>query len=232
MKLLTISDIELGFIYSPRLVERFQDVDLVISCGDLPYYYLEYIVSSLNVPLYYVRGNHANQTEYSSVEDKRYPWGAIDVHRRNIHDDTGVLITGIEGSINYNDGPCQYSQSQMWSMIYRLVPGLMINKLRFGRYLDIFVTHAPPWKIHDMDDRPHQGIKAFRWFLSVFKPIYHFHGHIHIYRNDTIAVTRYLDTQVINTYGYREIIAPLPPVIDKKKSLSQKMKGDGANVPS
>ncbi len=51
MKILAVSDIELGYIYQPRISERFSDVDLIISCGDLPHYYLEYIVSMLNVPL-------------------------------------------------------------------------------------------------------------------------------------------------------------------------------------
>jgi predicted phosphodiesterase len=32
--------------------------DLMISCGDLPAYYLDYLVSKLDVPLYAVHGNH------------------------------------------------------------------------------------------------------------------------------------------------------------------------------
>ncbi|MGH3452683.1 MAG: metallophosphoesterase, partial [Haloechinothrix sp.] len=32
--------------------------DLVVSCGDLPFDYLEYLVTVLNVPLLYVPGNH------------------------------------------------------------------------------------------------------------------------------------------------------------------------------
>ncbi|MEM5776020.1 MAG: hypothetical protein AAGU05_13545, partial [Anaerolineaceae bacterium] len=63
MKILSISDVELGIIYSSQIAERFYDVDLVISCGDLPYYYLEYVISALNVPLYHVRGNHASKVE-------------------------------------------------------------------------------------------------------------------------------------------------------------------------
>ena len=45
MRILSISDIEIGFIYSPMILERFQCIDMIISCGDLPYYYLEYIES-------------------------------------------------------------------------------------------------------------------------------------------------------------------------------------------
>jgi uncharacterized protein len=212
MKLLTISDIELSMIYSPALLERFQDVDIVISAGDLAYTYLEYILSSLNVPLYYILGNHANQVEITSddMEDRHYPWGAINLNGRVIRDDTGLLLAGVEGSLRYNEGPHQYSQAEMWMNVFRLVPRLLINKLLYGRYLDVFVTHSPPWQIHDMDDRPHQGIKAFRWFDEVFKPTFHIHGHIHIYRNDAVTMTQYFDTRIINTYGYREIVMSLP----------------------
>ncbi len=211
MKILAVSDAEIGFIYSPMICERFVNIDLVISCGDLPFFYLEYIMSMLNVPLYYVRGNHASKVEFSSSGDSRTsPWGAYDLDQRVHEDDTGLLMAGLEGSIRYNYGPYQYTQGEYWLKVFRLVPGLLINKLRMGRYLDVFVTHAPPFHIHDMDDRPHQGIKAFNWLIKVFKPKLHLHGHIHVYRQDTIMKTLVDQTQVINTYGYREIVIDTP----------------------
>jgi Icc-related predicted phosphoesterase len=204
MRILSVSDTEVGFIYSPMIVERFQTTDLVISCGDLPYYYLEYIVSMLNVPVYFVRGNHASKIEITSGGERTYPWGAVELHQRVIRDKSGLLLAGLEGSLQYNKGPHQYTQDQYWNKAFRLVPGLMINKLRTGRYLDILVTHAPPWKIHDADDLPHRGIKAFRWLIDVFKPAIHLHGHIHVYRQDTVTETLVGETRVVNTYGYRE----------------------------
>lgn len=217
MRVLSVSDTEIGFIYSPMIVDRFQNTDLVISCGDLPYYYLEYILSMLNVPLYYVRGNHASKIEFTTGGERTYPWGAVDLHQHVIEDDTGLLLAGLEGSIQYNNGPYQYTQGQYWSKAFRLVPGLMINKLRTGRYLDVLVTHAPPWKIHDADDLPHQGIKAFRWLIDVFKPKFHLHGHIHVYRQDTITQTRVGATQVINTFGFHEMEIETPVAQNWKK---------------
>lgn len=204
MRILSVSDTEIGFIYSPMIIERFQSTDLVISCGDLPYYYLEYIVSMLNVPVYFVRGNHASKIEITSGGERTYPWGAVELHQRVARDKSGLLLAGLEGSLQYNKGPHQYTQAQYWNKAFRLVPGLMINKLRTGRYLDILVTHAPPWKIHDADDLPHRGIKAFRWLIDVFKPAIHLHGHIHVYRQDTVTETLVGKTRVVNTYGYRE----------------------------
>jgi uncharacterized protein len=211
MKILALSDTEIGFIYSPMIRDRFHDVDLVISCGDLPYFYLEYVLSMLSVPLYYVRGNHASKIEFGSASTARtYPWGAFDLHQKVHEDDTGLLLAGLEGSVRYNTGPYQYTQSEYWIKVFRLVPRLLINKLKVGRYLDVFVTHSPPFHIHDAEDRPHVGIKAFNWLNKVFQPKYHLHGHIHIYRQDTITRTLVDKTEVINAFGYREITIDTP----------------------
>lgn len=219
MRILSVSDTEIGFIYSPMIVEKFQSIDMVISCGDLPYYYLEYILSMLNVPLYYVRGNHASRVEITTGGERTSPWGAINIHQRVVEDDTGLLMAGLEGCLQYNRGPYQYTQGEYWMKVFRLIPGLMLNKVRFGRYLDIFVTHAPPWKVHDDDDLPHRGIKAFNWFNKVFQPTYHLHGHIHIYRNDIETVTQVGATIVINTYGYKVLDIAASPTRSWQKKV-------------
>jgi len=206
MKVLAVSDVEVDMIYSPLITQRFKDVDLVIGCGDLPYYYLEYIISMLNRPLYYVRGNHAPRfKEEGTGGERTYPWGGVDLHRRVVRDSSGLLMTGIEGSLNYNNGRYQYTQAEMWSMILLMVPRIMLNRLIYGRYLDVFVTHAPPVGIHDKEDLPHQGIRAFRWFIETFKPTYHLHGHIHIYQQYDTTETQHATTRVINTYAYKTL---------------------------
>jgi uncharacterized protein len=203
MKVLSLSDIVIPFIYSPQIAERFSDIDIGIGCGDLPYYYQEYVISKLDIPFFFVRGNHSEELEMTSAGAHKGPQGAVDLHRRVVCH-KGLLIAGVEGSGRYRKGPFQYTQTEMWLNILRLVPGLLRNYVVHGRYLDVFVSHAPPWGIHDQEDLPHQGIKAFRWFLEVFKPAYHFHGHIHIYHPDTQVETRYCQTQVINSFGFRE----------------------------
>ncbi len=202
MKILSVSDVEVSFLYSPHIRDRFADVDLILSCGDLSYYYLEYITSMLDAPLFFVRGNHNNLVEEGAGGPRDAPWGGRDLHGR-VACYEGLLLAGIEGSINYNNGPCQFTQGDMWTLVWGLVPGLLMNKVRYGRYLDVFVSHAPPWKIQDMDDYPHQGFKAFRWLLRTFRPAVHFHGHTHIYRSDTVRETVFEGTRVVNTYGYR-----------------------------
>lgn len=209
MKLLTVSDKEISLIYSPQIKQRFQDVDLAIGAGDLSYYYLEYIISSLDIPLYFVRGNHAKDVEYGIAGPRKEPWGAIDLHRKVVRDPkTGLLLAGIEGSLVYNRGRHQYTQSEMWSMVVNLVPGLIWNKMRYGRFLDIFITHAPPWGIHDEDDPAHQGAKAFNWLIRTFQPTFHIHGHVHVYHPGVITETMVGRTLVLNTYGYRKLTIP------------------------
>jgi hypothetical protein len=217
MKVLSLSDVVISRIYSPQVRALFGDVDLVLGCGDLPYYYIEFITSMLDRPTFYVRGNHAEVVEHTETGPKTHPHGAYDLHARTINY-RGLLLAGIEGSIRYRRGPFQYSQTDMWLNVFKLVPALIWNRLTLGRALDIFVTHAPPWRIHDQPDLPHQGVKAFRWLLDVFQPAYHFHGHIHLYRPDSVTHTRYHHTQVVNTFGHlvSELEFAFPVHLDKK----------------
>jgi Icc-related predicted phosphoesterase len=200
-KILAVSDIELPYMYKSIPNGSFKDIDLVISCGDLPFSYLEYILSLLNRDLYFVRGNHAPEGRDIKTE----PEGGQSLHLTTRITESGLLLAGIEGSLLYNYGPYQYTQSQMWWMVYRLVPRLVINYWKYGRFLDIFVTHAPPWKIHDQDDPAHQGVKAFRWLIESFQPKYHLHGHTMDYLHNERQVTRLGKTTIMNVTGYEVI---------------------------
>lgn len=202
-KILCLSDVETGLINGEKAKERFSDVDLIISCGDLSMSYLDYAATVLNAPLYYVLGNHHPSSRKQSMS--HYPASGYNLDGRCCHHENKLLIAGIEGSIRYNNGPHQYTQTEMWMKVISLIPRLLLNKLFYGRYLDIFVTHAPPWQIHDQTDLPHHGIKAFRWLDKTFSPRIHLHGHIHIYRQETVRETVYYKTRIINCYGFREI---------------------------
>lgn len=209
MKVLSLSDQVLDFIYAPTVATRFSAVDLILGCGDLPYYYLEYLVDVLCKPVFFVRGNHNGEVEYTSGGDRKQPWGAVDLHRKVVHHQ-GLLVAGFQGSLRYRQGPFMYTQGEMWNMVLSMAPRLAMNRARYGRALDVLVTHAPPRGIHDRPDLAHQGFNAFRWLLSTFRPRYHFHGHIHIYDKKTPMVTRFQDTVVVNTFGYRSTDLTIP----------------------
>lgn len=210
-RILTVSDQVDPRVYSDALPERYGDVDLVISCGDLSYLYLEFIITNLNKPLYFVHGNHDPELELNLGEPRSYPLGGENLQDR-IYRQDGLLLTGIGGSIQYNRRtPYQYTQNLFWTRVFRLVPGLLLNKLVYGRFLDVFVSHAPPQGIHEGPDWTHQGIRAFRWLLKTFQPQVHIHGHIHLYFPDQPWMTSLGKTRVINAFGSRVVeISPHP----------------------
>ena len=178
------------------------DINLVIGCGDLPHDYLEFVVSSLDIPVFFVNGNHSQVVTHEKQHN--YYHGAVDLHCQ-VKRLNGCSFAGVEGSIRYNDGPFQYSQVEMWLNVFRLVPSLLLNRINAGHYINVFISHAPPWGIQDQSDFAHQGIKAFRWLLNRFHPEYHLHGHTHIYRPDTPVVTQFGKTKVVNVFGFQKI---------------------------
>ncbi len=203
MKVLFVSDKVVEHLYSPKIAERHKDVELIIGCGDLPYYYLEFILSMLNVPLVYVHGNHDPEKEYlADGTSITGPGGGVNLHGRT-HKEKGLLLAGLEGSIRYKEGCFQHTQREMWLNVIYLIPDLLINKLFYGRYLDVLVTHSPPYGIHNGQDRAHVGFKAFLWLMKVFKPRYLIHGHRHVYNPTETIETQYMDTKVINIYPYK-----------------------------
>ncbi len=208
IKVLSLSDEVDALIYSPRVGVLFNDVDLVIGCGDLPSEYLDYVVCHVNKPLYYVEGNHVRIDNQGKALEGSLVHGGLDLHRkvkRPLVSKKPVLLAGVAGSLEYHSGPYHFSQNAMWLHTFRLLPGLLYNRILYGRYLDLFVTHAPPWGIHDQLDLPHRGIKAFRWFDQVFQPRFHIHGHIHYYHPSTIIETQFGKTTILNTYRYQKI---------------------------
>jgi uncharacterized protein len=191
VKILCVSDTVVSQMENAaHLRRRYHDVELLLSCGDMPAAYLEFMTSVLNVPLFYVRGNH--DTHYD--ED---PPGGEDLHRRLIKF-RGLTFYGIEGSPRYNNSPIQYSNSEMMRFVLSKWLALRYNRWRRKYGLDIFVTHAPARDIHDMPDLPHRGITAFRRFMEWYRPRYMLHGHVHTWDRRTTTVTQYLDTCVMN----------------------------------
>jgi uncharacterized protein len=204
MLCLTVSDEVVPAIYSLNIKERFAGIGCVLGCGDLPPYYLEFVVTMLARPCFYVHGNH-NAVEYTEGgEELRAPRGCVLVEGRSVLHD-GLLIAGLGGSIRYNnDSGAQYTETQMLARLWTLAPQLLLNRARHGRYIDIMLTHAPPLGIHNGPDFPHRGFRAFLTLMDFFRPRYLIHGHIHrSYGFSDVTETHYKQTIVLNTAGYR-----------------------------
>ncbi len=209
VKILCVADEVDNLIHSARIKERLYDVDLVLGAGDLPMRYLGYITGSLNKRLFFVFGNHdlkyLRQFEDNSPKD----WitnGEVTNHFGSTYIDSkcviykGILIAGLGGSRCYNHGRNQFKEYQMVCRILQLVPKLLWNRIRRGRYIDILLTHSPPLKIGDCADRCHRGFRCFVWFMKIFRPRFLIHGHVHLYDSNARRVYRYRGTQVINVF--------------------------------
>ena len=213
MKILCVSDKIDPLVYSPRIKERFSDVDLILSAGDLPLYYLDYIISNLNKPLFFVFGNHhiddlkhykkLYDTPLDIVHKDMEYMGCGAVHLgTKVKIEGNTIVAGLGGSMRYNRGHNQFTETEMYLEILKIMPSLLWNKLIHGKCVDILLTHAPPKGIHDKKDRCHLGFKAFLWFMKVFKPKYLIHGHIHLYDMNEERCTQRDNTKVINAYNH------------------------------
>jgi uncharacterized protein len=190
VKILCVSDTVMQQMENAaHLRRRYHDVELLLSCGDMPAAYLEFITSVLNIPLFYVRGNH--DTGY-----EERPPGGIDLHRHFV-EYHGITFYGIEGSLKYNNSPIQYSQFDMNTMVLQSVMPLLMRRLQ-GKRIDVFVTHAPARGIHDQSDLPHRGINAFLRFMDWYHPRYMVHGHVHTYDRRNVVETQHGTTCVMN----------------------------------
>ena len=168
VRVLAVADEEV-----PAVRSRVRDlrVDVVLAAGDLPWDYLESLVSMLDAPAAYVPGNHDPQTGRGIG-----PQGLVDVdgHVRTV----GALrIAGLGGCVRYNDGPHQYTQAEYDKRARRL-----LREARNAGDVDVLLTHAPPLGLGDDESDPsHVGISALHDVLETLRPSWHLHGHLHPY---------------------------------------------------
>ena len=195
MSILAVSDEVDEALMGETRPERLAGARLLISCGDLPAEYLEFLVERFAIPLLYVRGNH----------DLRY--GANPPPGENIHcrlvTAAGLRILGFEGSIWYNGQGVQYTEREMWWKMLWTVPSVCL-----ARGVDVIVTHAPPRGIHDGGDQAHTGFSVFRKLLDVLRPRYFIHGHNHLsYVPKGARISAVGSTQVVN--AFRSTLLPI-----------------------
>lgn len=212
-RVLAVSDEVHEALYGELLKELAPQ--LIVSCGDLPFDYLEYLVTVANAPLVWVPGNHDPllRKERSSTSPLRpayrdqafeEPVGppGTNVDGR-ITEEAGLRIAGVGGSLNYNNGPNQYTEAQMRRRARRLKRRGALARLRGRKAIDVFVAHIPPAGYgDDPDDPAHRGAEAFRRLLIDLRPDWMLHGHLHphgaSFQDRSIGATK-----VVNVVPYR-----------------------------
>jgi Icc-related predicted phosphoesterase len=204
MRILAVSDQPMDSLYNPDVRRRMGKIDLILGCGDLPYYYLEYLLTMLDAPLCYVHGNHDPIVEYSSAGGtKSAPEGGDNIDLRCVNMN-GLLVAGLEGCIRYKpDGRHMFTQNEMALRSLALLPGLTRNRLVRGRWLDVLIAHSPPLGVHDLPTHAHTGFRAFLNLMRIFRPRYLLHGHRHKNYAPGPTETRFGATTVINVDPYR-----------------------------
>lgn len=193
MRILLVSDKESPYLYDYFDKAKFQNIDLIISCGDLKPSYLSYLVTMINAPLYYVHGNHDDHYAKTPPEGCDSIDGVFKVHQ-------GIRILGLGGSRKYREGLHQYTERQMALKLYSLYP-----KIYMHQGIDILVTHSPALGLGDGTDLVHTGFPQFNKILDHFEPRFHFHGHQHLNYNQGERQIQYGKTTIINGYGYQII---------------------------
>ena len=213
MRILCISDTTRSLAFSSNVSGIYQGTDFVISCGDIDVDNYDYLSTMLRRDVYYVFGNHNLGTFKQTMEKDPMKFSKFEneynkkfygflIDGKCIRDKrTGLLIAGLGGSMNYNGGDSQYTEAQMRRRIRRMTLSLLYNKKKYGRYLDILVTHAPPFGIGDGPDLCHRGFKCFLDFIDKYQPKYMLHGHVHLDDQHASRATQYGSTTVIKVYG-------------------------------
>ena len=199
MKLLLLADREeraLWGSWSDDMKRRLSDVSLILSAGDLDPEYLEFLVTMLNKPLVYVRGNHDRRY------DERPPEGCINADGM-IVEECGLRILGLGGSMRYKPGIDMYTENEMKRRILRLRAGIGPGRLSAKNGFDILLTHAPCRGYGDMEDIPHQGFECFNDLLDKYSPELHCFGHVHQeYGYFRRTIDHPSGTTLINACGY------------------------------
>jgi Icc-related predicted phosphoesterase len=145
-------------------------VDLVVAAGDLPWDYLERLVSLVDVPAAYVPGNHDPRIGRGTPSA---PHGMTSVDGQAVVVG-GLRIAGLGGCVRYNDGAHQHTQREYDRRARRL-----LKDIGDAAPVDVLLTHAPPLGLGDEDDPSHLGIEALHGVLETLRPTWHLHGHIH-----------------------------------------------------
>jgi Icc-related predicted phosphoesterase len=200
MKLLLIADEESPLLWDYYQPHMLQDIDLILSAGDLKPDYLSFLVTVGRAPLLYVHGNHDGCYD-------RFPPEGCDCIDGDLVCVKGLRILGLGGCPLYNYGPHQYTEKQMRGRIRKLR-----RKLRKYKGVDVVLTHAPARGLGDLEDPVHRGFEAFRELLELLQPRYWIHGHVHMYElNSKCRVRQYKNTTILNASGHTVLEIPDPP---------------------
>lgn len=170
---------------SLRTVIEQNNIDILITLGDLTYSDLAELEYITTIPKIGVYGNHCMGTYME-------PLGIANAHLK-VYEWNGLKIGGFEGCVRYKENPeaIMYTQEQAVTMLQGFPK------------VDIFLSHAPPFGINDEPGDPsHEGFRALRTYLDEQQPGLWLHGHT--YPTEDQLVRQHNNTRI--EYVYRQRI--------------------------
>ena len=191
MKILFLADEPDPYYYEFFDKSKFDERDLIVSCGDLKPDYVSFFATMSRVPVLYIRGNHDD----IYAQD---PPGGCECIEDRVFTYRGVRFLGLGGCMRYKEGANQFTDKEMSRRIRK-----MNRPLRKSGGLDILVTHAPARGVGDDTDPCHMGFECFNELIRKYHPAYHVHGHVHInYGRKFVREMQTDSTKVINAYQH------------------------------
>ncbi|MHB9155663.1 MAG: metallophosphoesterase family protein [Endomicrobiales bacterium] len=229
MKILAVSDAPSSSLESliERSPERFKDISLIVSCGDLDREYLEFLAEGVKRELFFVCGNHPSEriNEFlagDSVAERimgrfrnyqgrilDYIAGCCDLHGR-VEVFRKYLVAGFGGSMWYNGRENQFTEKEMARVVRRVERNIhwhLLQDALLGRRKRevIVISHAPILNVHDQADPCHKGFKCFREMVRRIAPLLWIHGHIHLQDMRQSQVSILGGATVVNAFGCKII---------------------------
>ena len=188
MKILAISDVESKHLLDFFDPKKYEDVDLILSAGDLKGTYLSYVVTMVNKPLLYVHGNH-------DISLMNAPAEGCECIDDGVIKFKGLRIAGLGGCMTYNGKELQFTEAEMAWRIKK-------NILKYRKGIDILLTHAPVFGIGDGKDQAHVGYQSFIKMLDKYNPKLMVHGHMHLNYGICKREHRYKETRIVNAFDH------------------------------
>ncbi len=174
-KILVISDFE-NYPYFESNAEKLQDIDFIISSGDLSTAYLNDVQQMLNKPLFFLHGNHVKRT---------FPHRKIKYIGNKTFNICGVIVSGIDGIEACN-------KKQIEKDVKKL--------LKKNKKIDVLVTHCPTKGLGDGGGY-HAGSECFKEVYDKLTVKLHLYGHFHLNYGGTRELN-YNNVKLINCYDH------------------------------
>lgn len=181
MKALVIADRGPNLDFQKTISEN--NIDIVITLGDLERHDLIYLTQVTTIPKIGVYGNHCSGNYMQEL-------GIANMHMSTWRY-KGLTFGGFQGCVRYKENPdaIMYTQEEASQMLSYFPP------------VDIFICHCPPRGINDEEEVAHQGFDGLRGYIDRTPPQVLLHGHT--YPTEDTMIRQHGNTRIEYVHKWR-----------------------------